>query len=233
MCFGSEFDHGTFQSLLSQPAHRIQIWWEKIVALFISLGALHVVFCTGLLILKSSMQDDFALVSHLILGWMIILHAGIGGPLLSLLLRQTHLAVWVSMVAPLLMIVVPQLINHIAENFMGFTILGDLVRRGETLTAVLTVPWYILAYPVARNKFLNFEVAPTDRHAHASDDDDRIVGSERTAPASPSPFLKNPWVAVIGKELQVQKATLSLAFFLLVVWLVIILLALGPERPEG
>jgi len=232
MCFGSEFDEGTLQPLLSQPAPRALIWVEKNIALFVLMATCHLVLCVGLWLLRDHLGDYSSTISaYVTLGLLILVYAGIGGPFCSLFLKQTHLAVWISMVAPFLLIVVPHFLNFLSENLTGIDFLSDLQRHRLALAFVLTIPWYFFAYLLTRYKFLNLEVASVERGSKVSDDDFSLLpGSSR---AVSYPVLRNRWAVTIGKELRLQRSSLLFGFILALSWFLVIRFAFDLQSQDS
>jgi ABC-type transport system involved in multi-copper enzyme maturation permease subunit len=205
--FGAEFDHGTLERLLSQPISRRRIWREKLCALAVVLALAFFALQLARRLFLGSGPSAFDLV--------VCLAAFSGGPLVSLYLRESFLALWGSMSLP-------------AVPIWGWLYLIYL-SRGDFHVGFfwVHVPPMILyvaiAYVVGRRRFLTLELdqVPTRRLG--------VSGWLRVQ--SPSTF--GPTARLLLKEIQIQGANLLVLPAFLVVWGVAYGLALAEPPGPG
>lgn len=207
--FGAEFDHGTLERLLSQPISRRQIWLEK-------MGALALVIAVSFLALQ--------LARRLFLGsgpsavdLVVCLAAFSGGPLVSLYLRESFLALWGSMSLPAVPIWVWLIPIYLTR--------GDVDVGFLWVHVAPMIPYIAIAYVVARRHFLTLELDQARTR--------RLDVSGLLHVRSPS--TSGPTARLLLKELQIQGANLLVLPVFLVVWGVAYGLALagwpGPGEP--
>jgi ABC-type transport system involved in multi-copper enzyme maturation permease subunit len=133
-CFGREFSLGTFQSLLSQPITRRQVWRIKITVLFFAAALILAAYLisSGLLFYQA-LRIPIWNVNPTILGndfrnaaigsGVVAMIALVGGLWTTLLLRQIAAAFWITFLAPagLLMLIFLILPAKLANNENVFT----------------------------------------------------------------------------------------------------------------
>jgi len=207
--FGAEFDHGTLARLLSQPISRGRIWREKMGALALVLAVSFLALQLARRLFLDSGPSTFDL--------MVCLAALSGGPLVSLYLRESFLALWGSMSLPAVPI----------WGWLGLVYLtrGDFQVGFFFVHPTPILPYVAVAYVFARRRFLTLELdqVPSPRMG--------VSGFLKVK----SPYASGPTARLLLKEVQIQAANLLLLPVFLVVWGVAYALALagwpGPGQP--
>jgi ABC-type transport system involved in multi-copper enzyme maturation permease subunit len=212
--FGAEFDQRTIERLLSQPIARGRIWREKILALaLMTVLAFSALQLARSFFLGGSLHyalDDLDSSSGVDL-WMC-LAAFTGGPLVSLYVRQSFLALWGALSLPGIAIwgwlfLVYLALGHFHVGFFWVHI----------PPMILYVP---IAYVAGRRLFLNLEVDQASS---------RSLGLSRWFRVKPGSAF-GATVRLILKEAQIQASNLLMLPAIVIVWGVVYLLALA-SRP--
>ena len=171
--FGMEFDHGTWQRLLSFPIGRVRIWREKIgllasmalvvyavdAAYFISVFPTPVKYASWF-----SNPNGFILILTVFLYFSIL--TLFMGPCTSLYSRQSHVAFWRSLLytmSTLCALVFPALLLSKSERAQRVltSILNYFFTQAEAEIFILTlnmIPWCVLVYVLAWRRFKHMEV---------------------------------------------------------------------------
>lgn len=209
--FGTEFDQGTIERLLSQPIGRIRIWREKLSALALAIAlAFAALQLARSLFLGSSLDltpDELDSSSGVDL--VMCLVAFTGGPLVSLYVRQSFLAIWGAVSLPGVAIW--------AWLFLVYLALGHF-HVGFFWVHIPPMILYIpAAYVAGRRLFLNLELD------QASSQSLSLPRFFRVKPGS----TFGPTGRLILKEFQIQASNLLMLPAVLLVWGLIYLLALN------
>jgi ABC-type transport system involved in multi-copper enzyme maturation permease subunit len=205
--FGAEFDRGTLERLLSQPISRRRIWREKLgsLALVISVAFLALQLARRLYLGSGPSAVDL----------VVCLAAFSGGPLASLYLRESFLALWGSMSLPAVPI----------WGWLGlvYLIRGDFHVGFFWVHVAPMIPYVAIAYVVARRRFLTLELDQVPNRGLG------ISGLLH----SKSPSTSGPTARLLLKEIQIQGANLLVLPVFLVVWAVAYALALAEWPRPG
>lgn len=205
--FGAEFDHGTFERLLSQPISRVRIWREKL----------------GVLALVTALAfGSLQLARHLFLGsgpsgvdLVVCLVGFSGGPLVSLYFRQSFLALWGSVCLP----VVPIWI----WVYLVYMTLGHFHVGFFWIHVVPMILYAPIAYVAGRRLFLTLELDQVPSRSLG------VTGWLRVK----SPSTLGPTARLFLKEIQIQGSNLLVLPAVLVVWGVIYgLILAAPPGPS-
>ena len=219
MSFGSEFDYGTMPLFLSQPILRKQIWKEKILALTLAMFVFYLVFGLNVIISMGFKSYWYYFENGFIPGFYVLLYAGVGGLFFSLYLRQTHLAVWSSLFAPIIILFAGGYLDSVIVWYTGFSLVGGIDPKEETFwfVVIFVAPWYILGYFLAHWRFLRLEISTTVKDIRTS-----VKSTAQTFGVFQTiflPFLKQRWSALIMKEIQIQKPAIQLGGMICILWL--------------
>jgi ABC-2 family transporter protein len=203
--FGAEFDHGTLERLLSQPISRGRIWREKLVALGLVIALAFLALQLARRLFTGSGPSAFDL--------MVCLAAFSGGPLVSLYLRESFLALWGSMSLPAIWV----------WPYVLYLTPGDF-HVGSYWVYVPPVILYVaVAYVLGRRRFLTLELGRVPTRSLG------VSGWFRV----PSPSTFGPTARLLLKEIQVQGANFLVLPVFLVVWGVAYGLALAEPSGPG
>ena len=171
--FGMEFDHGTWQRLLSLPIRRAQIWREKIGLLASMAAVVYAVDAAYFIsIFPAPAQNTPAFSAPI--GFMYLLSVFLYfsiltlffGPCTSLYSRHSHIAFWRSMLyslgtlCALFFLMFLLSVSEFAQRAVR-SILNFFFTQAEAEIFVLmlyTVPWCALAYVLAWRRFKHMEV---------------------------------------------------------------------------
>jgi len=212
--FGAEFDRGTMEALLSQPIPRRRIWREKLLALALTITlAFAALQLARALFLESSLDytpDDLGSSSGVDL--VMCLVAFTSGPMVSLYLRQSFLALWGALSLPGVPIWTWLFLLYLA---LGHFHVGFFSVHIPPM--ILYIP---AAYVAGRRLFLNLELDQVSS---------RSLGLARWFRVRPGSTL-GPTARLVLKEIQIQGPNLLILPAVLVVWTVVYGLALN-SRP--
>jgi ABC-type transport system involved in multi-copper enzyme maturation permease subunit len=182
--FGREIGLKTLPFILAQPLERARIWWTKItvLALFLALAFdawwLSSNLCS---MLRPPLWLPWEVVA--LVGFFVAVFAA-GGLWMTLLLRQTVAAFWLTLLIPIAAISAIKLIG--GADWMSFTALGLYALAGFFL---------------ARRQFLHVQDTAWTGGVLS-------IGSARATGKQGALREYRPWAALLRKELQLQQVTL-------------------------
>jgi ABC-type transport system involved in multi-copper enzyme maturation permease subunit len=218
MSLGSEYDYGTIQLLLSQPVPRKKIWSEKITILFLQMISLNIILVIVMVITRDCFHEDYSFRDFVISSLFLFFFGMIGGLFFSLYVRQTHLAVWCSLFAPIIILFAEGYLDSAILWYTGFSIDQYLKHAvdGPTLLIILFAPWYIIGYFISHRKFLKLDIAKDLKEYKRTETDNTHPISFGKVFTIPIP--RNRWSAIILKEVLLQKTPLLVAVLILFLW---------------
>jgi ABC-type transport system involved in multi-copper enzyme maturation permease subunit len=181
--FGREIGLKTLPLLLAQPLERPRIWWTKftVLALFVAL-AFGGWWLSGSL--NSAFRRELLFPSQLLLiSALIVAVFTTGGLCMTLLLRQVAAAFWLALLIPMAAI-------------MGLEALG----AADWMILTTLALYAVAAFFLARWQFLHLQDTAWTGGAIT-------FGRRRAATELSSLRQRQPWPALLRKELQLQQVT--------------------------
>jgi ABC-type transport system involved in multi-copper enzyme maturation permease subunit len=183
--FGREIGLRTFPFLLAQPLERARIWWTKILVLAVFMSLSYDAWClSGSLC--SALRHELLLPPLVLtfVGFFLVVFAA-GALWMTLLLRQTVAAFWLTLFLPFATITAIQGIG--GEDWMVFTALGLYAAA---------------AFFLARWQFLRLQDTAWTGGVVS-------IGRGRADAEQSASREHRPWAALFRKELQLQQFTLA------------------------
>jgi ABC-type transport system involved in multi-copper enzyme maturation permease subunit len=225
--FGREFGVNTFPLLMSQPVERRQIWWTKVITLFLASAVIFAAyFATCELRLHLAIAEvnsiwhvnpklinnDFS--NSMIASVAIMLIALTGGLWTSLLLRQTTAAFWVTLLTPIglffLIALVMSKVFHSTSDVVAYCVLYGVA-------GIYSLAGFWLAHRLFRR-------AQDTAWTGGIIDFSRWRYFESARQARVSERRHRPVAALLKKEFQLHSVSLICAGALLVVHLAVIVM---------
>jgi len=180
LIFGAEFSDKTMERLLAQPMSRVRLWREKMGILLVMLAAL-VIFDViiqhwitfeyvkaGAALRGEDFQNYWKMFPIYNISFYLFvttsalaLLAFSSGPLMVLYLRQSHVAFWAALVAPVFLFVLFMGIDSfiLLPIFKVSLFVQIQIRFGDAgEVSIPSMIWALIAYFLARRRFMTLEV---------------------------------------------------------------------------